>query len=256
MEGRQLLEEVRRILAKEPRLIRLPCRGKAVFVGDTHGDLEATERVISRFLNGTNTVVFLGDYVDRGDFSRENIDYLVRKKCQHPEQLILLAGNHEGYLVKPFHPANFWESLLPEEKENYGSLFSLLPLAVASSNGLLAVHGGLPDLTQLGEIDQIEWGDDQWERILWADFAEEEGEFLGDRRGRPLFGWGYFDRMMDRYERRVLIRSHQPDAPLHMFKKRCLTLFTSCAYMPDRQIAIADLQQEIRTSDDLVLDEV
>jgi hypothetical protein len=59
--------------------------------------------------------------------------------------------------------------------------------------------------------------------------------------------------MMDRYQRTILIRSHQPNAPPLMFEKRCITIFTSNAYLPIRTIAIVDLEKEIRTADDVVI---
>lgn len=244
------------VFEKEPRLIELPSHGKVVFVGDTHGDLDATEKVISGFLNGANTLVFLGDYVDRGDLSRENVDLLLQTKREHPREVFLLAGNHEGYLPKPFSPANFWESLSVREREAYGLLFSRLPLAATSMNGILALHGGLPELGALDDINQIEWGGEQWDRIVWGDFVEREGKFLEDWSGRPQFGREYFQRMMDRYQKRILIRSHQPFAPLFMFKKRCITIFSSYAYVPERNVAIADMEKEIWTADDIVLEEI
>lgn len=250
------LREVARIFEKESRLIQLPPCGNAVFAGDTHGDLDATEKIFSHFLREPNTLVFLGDYVDRGEFSKENINYLLLNKQRHPKELILLAGNHEGYPAKSFFPANFWESLLAEEREAYGSLFSLFPLAATSSNGILAVHGGLPDLLQLEEVNQIEWGDDQWDRIVWGDFVEREGELLGDWGGRLQLGRSYFRRMMERYRKRVLIRSHQPYAPLYMFGKRCVTIFTSYAYIPDRHVAIVNLEKEIQTAEDLTIERI
>jgi len=57
---------------------------------------------------------------------------------------------------------------------------------------------------------------------------------------------------MDRFNKKVLIRSHQPDAPQFMFDNRCLTIFTSSAYTRERTIAIFDLQQApIKTAKDL-----
>jgi len=111
-------------------------------------------------------------------------------------------------------------------------------------------------LNSLEEIDQIEWGDRQWERILWGDFVDKEEESLEHWSGRPQLSRSYFERMMDRYRRRVLIRSHQPYAPLFMFEKRCVTIFTSNAYVPDRMAAIVAMDREIRTGDDLVLEEI
>lgn len=256
MDREDLLERVARIIEKEPRLIHLSSRGKVVFVGDTHGDLDATEQVIFRYLKKPYRVVFLGDYVDRGDQSEENIDYLLHLKLEHSDDLFLLAGNHEGYMVKPHHPANFWDSLSIRERKAYSLLFSKFPLAATSQNGILALHGGLPDLKSLEEINQVEWGDDNWDRIVWGDFMEREADFLGDWGGRPQFGRQYFERIMDRYQKQVLVRSHQPHALPLMFKKRCITIFTSSAYMPFRTIVIADLEREIRTAENLIIERI
>ena len=107
-------------------------------------------------------VVFLGDYVDRGTRSEENILFLLQQKVKHPEEMFLLAGNHEGFMAKQFSPANFWDSFSMGEQETYGHLFSKFPLAATSPNGILALHGGLPDLKSLEEMNQIGWGDDSW----------------------------------------------------------------------------------------------
>jgi len=256
MNLEDLVEKVGKVLEKEPRLIHLPSRGMVVFVGDTHGDLDASERVIARYFKKPYRIVFLGDYVDRGDRSEENIHYLLRLKSEHPDEIFLLAGNHEGYTVKEFYPANFWNSLSAKKKENYGLLLSKFPLAATSRNGILALHGGLPDLNFLEEIDQIEWGDLNWDKMVWGDFVESEADVLGDWGGRPQLGRRYFGRLMDRYQKQVLIRSHQPHAPPLMFNKRCITIFTSNAYLPFRTIAIADLEREIQTAEDVVLERI
>ena len=238
------LDEAEALFRKEPRLITLTRQGKAVFVGDTHGDLDATREVIGRYLRDPFRVVFLGDYVDRGPASMENILFLLDQKIRHPEKLHLLAGNHEGYGVRPFSPAHFWESLLPGDGPAFERLFSFFPLAVSTANGVLGAHGGLPDLASLEAVQTVRWGDPQWERITWGDFAEEDGDFLGDLLGRPLFGRACFEGLMARYGKKLLIRSHQPYCPRWMFNHRCLTVFTSSAYGPARQVAILDLERE------------
>jgi predicted phosphodiesterase len=241
---------------RERRLLRLSPQGKVVFVGDTHGDLDATEQVIRQYLKKPYRIVFLGDYVDRGEYSEENILYLLHLKREHPDEILLLAGNHEGFMVKEFSPANFWESLSLREREVYGILFSQFPLAMTSQNGILALHGGLPELNSLEEMDQIDWGDANWDKIVWGDFVESDVDILGDWWGRPQFGRSYFGQMMDRYQKQIFVRSHQPNAPPLMFKKRCITIFTSRAYLPIRSILIADLEKEIRTADDVVIERI
>jgi len=256
MNQEDFFKEVGEILEREPRLLHLPSQGKVVFVGDTHGDLDASQQVIHQYLKKPYRIVFLGDYVDRGEYSKENILYLLYQKRKHPDEIFLLTGNHEGYMVKELYPANFWNSLSLKEREIYGLLFSKFPLAITSENGILALHGALPELNFLEEINQIELGDANWDRIVWGDFVERDLDTLGDWWGRPQFGRSYFGRMMDRYQRQILIRSHQPNAPLMMFKKRCITIFTSHAYLTHRTIAVADLEKEIRTAEDLVIEKI
>lgn len=256
MRQEDLFKKVGRLFDKEPRLIQLPSQGKAVFVGDTHGDLEASQEIVRRYLKKPYRIVFLGDYVDRGDHSEENIHFLLQVKYEYPDEIFLLAGNHEGYMVKEFYPVSFWTSLSLKERETYGLLFSKLPLAATSQNGILALHGGLPELQSLEDINRIEWGDENWNRIVWGDFVELDVDVIDDWGGRPQYGRHYFGRMMDRYEKQVLIRSHQPHAPPLMFKKRCITIFTSDAYLPIRTIVAVDLEKEIRSAEDLEIDRI
>jgi protein phosphatase len=256
MNLKELINKVSVIFERESRLIHLPSQGKVVMVGDTHGDLDASQQVIERYLKKSYYIVFLGDYVDRGSYSKENIQYLLELKLRYPEGLFLLTGNHEGYMTKQFHPANFWNSISFEEREEYGFLFSKFPFALTTQNGILALHGVLPDIKSLAEMDRIELGDENWDRMVWGDFVENEMDYLGDLWGRPQFGRQYFNRLMERYQKQILIRSHQPHAPLMMFNNRCMTIFTSHVYLPIRTIAIADLEKEIRNTEDMVLERI
>lgn len=252
---RELLEEAGRLFAEEPRLIEL--RGqRAVFVGDTHGDLEASERAISRYLEPGTKLVFLGDCVDRGPRSRENILYLLEQKLGHSQDLFLLMGNHEGWLCSQFSPADFWLGLEPELERLYAATLASLPLAATTQSGVIALHGALPDVRSLEEINEIEPGSEPWRQITWGDFADFPGENLGGMWGRPRYGWGYFERLMDCFGKNLLIRSHQPDAPERLFHGRCLTIFTSSAYRglrAKRTVAVVPLQGEVRSAADIEL---
>ncbi len=75
-EIKELLNEAEKSFVSEAKLIQLES-GKVIFVGDTHGDLEATEKIVHRYLKSDNKLVFLGDYVDRGPASLENINFLI-----------------------------------------------------------------------------------------------------------------------------------------------------------------------------------
>ena len=255
-----LLREAERLLKTEPKLIELPGEGEGVvFVGDTHGDLEASERVISKYLKPGMKVIFLGDYVDRGPASRENILFLLEQKLSHPKDLILLMGNHEGWGITPFSPADFWLELEPEEERLYAKTLAELPLAVTTPNRVIALHGALPEVPRLEEVDEIELGSEQWRAITWGDWADFPGGSLGDHWGRPRFGRGYFEKLMTRFGKNLLIRSHQPDAPEELFEGRCLTIFTSSAYSglrTTRSVAVTPLAREIRSAEEIEIEAI
>ena len=261
------------------KLLEIKKAKKIVFVGDTHGDLEASQRVIKDYLPARNAshsdaggkpgnkIVFLGDYVDRGPFSKENLDFLLEQREKHPEQVFLLQGNHEGHRFLKFSPAEFWESLGEKDYEKYCSIVESFPLAIVT-NDIIVLHGVLPDVKNLSGINEIKNGDENWFKICWGDFYDEPGADLGIDifTGRPQFGRDYFFKLMERFDKKILIRSHQPDAPQFMFNDRCLTIFTSSAYTRERlqpahhpptsaeagpSIAILDFKKEINSARDL-----
>jgi hypothetical protein len=257
-EIRNLLDECEKLFEREGNLIELDS-GRVIFVGDTHGDLDATKRVVDKYLNADNKVVFLGDYADRGLDSAENINTLLELKLEHPDNLFLLMGNHEGYKAVDFQPADFWEGLVGELRLRYAAVLSKLPLVVSTSNGIIALHGALPDVETLEDVNKIEFGSLQWQQVTWGDWQEVEAGYLGGHTftGRPQFGQGWFDEIMRRLAKNVLIRSHQPDARPIIYQRRCLTIFTSDASRssgPKRTIAIADLGKEVKTVDDLQIE--
>ena len=252
---KELLDEAEERFAQEANLIQLES-ARVIFVGDTHGDFEATEKIIQRYLKPGNKLAFLGDYVDRGPASLESINFLLQQKIEHPDSLFLLMGNHEGYAVMDFHPADFWEGLDVELRQRYSEVLSKLPLAVSTSNGIIALHGALPDMPNLEDINKIKLGSTEWHQITWGDWQEREGEFLGfdPYTGRPQFGRSWFETIMSRFGKNILIRSHQPNVSQLMYGRRCLTIFTSSAYkhyVPERTIALVDLGTEVKSVDDV-----
>ncbi len=253
-----IVAEFRKVLEKEPRLIRLPSQRTTVFVGDTHGDREATEEVLRRYFDDQHVLVFLGDYVDRGPDSPGNLLLLMRAKISHPERIFLLMGNHEAWAVAPFTPADFWRSLGPKEEKILAETLALLPLAAFHPAGVLAVHGALPDVDDLEEIDRVTLGSANWRKMTWGDWVNGPGYCLDPGFfGRPAYGADYFFEVMGRLGLRALVRAHQPDAPLFLYGGHCLTLFTSHAYGPGpRRVAILRPGQTVRSAQDLEIREL
>ncbi len=71
---------------------------RTIAVGDIHGDLRALETLMGRLpvLRPDETLVFLGDYVDRGPCSAQVVAFL-REQLPRltPARIVLLRGNHE-----------------------------------------------------------------------------------------------------------------------------------------------------------------
>jgi protein phosphatase len=239
------------------KLIEIKEAKKIVFVGDTHGDLEASQKIIKDYLKNENKIVFLGDYVDRGPFSKENLDFLLKQKEKHPDQIFLLQGNHEGHRILKFYPAEFWESLSEKEYQKYSQIVENFPLAVIVKDSI-ALHGALPKIERLEDFEEIKIGDENWLRICWGDFLNEPGEELGldPFTGRPKVGRDYFFKIMQKINKKILIRSHDPNVPRLMYDDCCLTIFTSSAYSKERIIAIADFSKKINTTRELTLKKI
>ncbi len=71
--------------------------GRTFVVGDVHGDLDALERVLGDLPapGAGDSLVFLGDYVDRGPRVRETVTFLRRLPARTEARVVLLRGNHE-----------------------------------------------------------------------------------------------------------------------------------------------------------------
>jgi serine/threonine protein phosphatase 1 len=79
--------------------------GRLFAIGDIHGCLDELRRLLEAIPAGAgDTVVFVGDYIDRGPSSRGVIDHLLDWRTKTPARTVFLKGNHEdmalGYLGK------------------------------------------------------------------------------------------------------------------------------------------------------------
>jgi predicted MPP superfamily phosphohydrolase len=71
--------------------------GRTFIIGDIHGDLDHLEQLLERLptLDAGDTLVFLGDYVDRGPSSRQVVARIRALPQQTAARVIPLCGNHE-----------------------------------------------------------------------------------------------------------------------------------------------------------------
>ncbi len=68
---------------------------KTCVIGDIHGCLGSLTNLLDMVVNRANTLIFLGDYVDRGPESRKVITTLLQLKKNPDLRLVFLKGNHE-----------------------------------------------------------------------------------------------------------------------------------------------------------------
>lgn len=88
-----LCSESTEIFKSEPNVLNL--HDDVIIVGDIHGSFHDLLRILKFIDENDKKVLFLGDYVDRGNFSLECITLLLSLKVSRPESFYLLRGNHE-----------------------------------------------------------------------------------------------------------------------------------------------------------------
>ncbi len=96
---------------------------RTIAIGDIHGCADALEQLLNALqLTPNDTVVALGDYVDRGDQSRQVLERLLELESQC--RLVPLLGNHELMMLRAFRDysqAYFWlECGGQQTLESYG----------------------------------------------------------------------------------------------------------------------------------------
>jgi serine/threonine protein phosphatase 1 len=76
--------------------------GRTFAIGDIHGDLAALRLLFERLpeITSDDTVVFLGDYVDRGPNSAGVVAWVREFQQKTPAKCITLRGNHEDAWIQ------------------------------------------------------------------------------------------------------------------------------------------------------------
>ena len=83
---------------------------RLVAIGDIHGCVHTLKDLLNRvsYSSQTDTLVFIGDYIDRGYFSYEVVDMLI--KLQHQvgkDKVVCLRGNHEQMAIDAYRHGNY-----------------------------------------------------------------------------------------------------------------------------------------------------
>jgi serine/threonine protein phosphatase 1 len=96
---------------------------RSFIFGDIHGDLAALERTLRLLppLDRADTLVFLGDYLDRGPHSAQVIERVMGLPEYTPARVVALRGNHEDAWLRVLDEG--WDNFVATPKN--GTLATL-----------------------------------------------------------------------------------------------------------------------------------
>ncbi|MBF0342683.1 MAG: serine/threonine protein phosphatase [Nitrospirae bacterium] len=135
---------------------------RQIAIGDIHGCyslmVDLIEGVI-RFDPNTDQLIFIGDYIDRGENNMQVVTYVDDLKKKHPDNIILLMGNHELLAYNAFktrysshvqlwfinggiNTINSYENYEAAQKQLMPFVESLLYYYETPTH--IFVHGGIP----------------------------------------------------------------------------------------------------------------
>lgn len=196
--------------------------GPTLICGDLHGNVHDLFRILSqsKFENGEN-YVFLGDYVDRGEYSLEVVLYLFSYYMCFPNRIILLRGDHE------FRSLNAEYGLKKKFFELYGTdiiwekindAFDLLPFFAIVNDKYLCAHGGIPpNLKTIGTLESMKLPIKSLKEntiisdIVWSD-PSDLALFNGSTTDRGIgkyFSEKKLQKFLKENNLKALIRGHQ-----------------------------------------------
>jgi protein phosphatase len=255
----RLIEQVTILIKKEQkvekssqvegRLFHLAPFGKAIIIGDLHGDLGSLTHIIEDggFLEKVQKsedvyLIFLGDYGDRGTTSPEVYYVILKLKELFPNKVILMRGNHEGPENMLPYPHDLPIQLKQKYDEDSGTeimgelrrLFNYLYTTVIIDERAILIHGGLPSkatsIRDLACAHENHPREPHLEEMLWSDPKEElKGTQRSPRGVGKLFGIDITKKITKLAGVNVLIRSHEasPEGFKINHEGRVLTIFST-----------------------------
>jgi protein phosphatase len=235
------LKEMKQLLSKEPMLLELD--GSFVIVGDLHGHFLDLCRIFKTFQHPNDfKYLFLGDLVDRGEFSFETIFFIFLLKYLFPKSVYIIRGNHEfasmcsecGFrseIQVLYTGTNIFELIL--------EVFNELPLAAILQHNIFCVHGGLcPELKSVDQIKLIQkplyhFHDQLIEGLVWSDPSPGVPNYMISTRNLGyLFGQKQVDSFLQNNSLKMIIRAHQciQNGIDYLFGNQVATVFSASNY--------------------------
>ena len=224
----KILPEVANIFASEDAVIHTDAT-PILIVADLHGDLNALQTALRKRSDlGCDTVIFLGDYIDRGPASLDVLEWLFSLKIKEPDKIILLRGNHElketNRFEKLFEDLEYDEDLFA----SINNVFDKMPVAAVISNKIFCVHGGISGPVKISEITK-----ENAYPYVWNDPSEMDGINQSSRGlGVRTFGEDVFEDFLQVNGLERMVRGHSvvEGGFKWWFGDRLLSLFSAVGY--------------------------
>lgn len=150
-------------------------------IGDIHGALKALQQVVEQIQpTVTDTLIFLGDYVDGWSDSAPTIDYLIQLREKY--QCIFIRGNHDKWCEDWLAGRAIKEELVwlqsggvatkqsyavynAEQKRQHSAFFAALINYHIDTANRLFIHAGFASMH--GPLKEHYETNYYWDRSLW-----------------------------------------------------------------------------------------
>ena len=239
-----ICNQVSELFKNEDILLNLK-RSNVHIIGDLHGNLFDILRFIKKIglpNESQATYIFLGDIVDRGEFSFETVLIIFIMKILFPQNVYVIRGNHE--FDSTCYEGGFKEDITKlydiDTYNSFLNVFSYLPLAALVNSQIFCVHGGIgPNFHSLDQISQIKRplndykDDDILISLLWSDPEDSIQEFKESYRGTGyIFGCDAFERFIQKNNINLIIRGHEcvDKGFKFSFGGKLITVFSASKY--------------------------
>jgi protein phosphatase len=237
-----VLDEALEAFRGNPAVINVA--NPVAIVGDLHGNFHDLIRIFALVRDPLqHRFLFLGDYVDRGQYSFDVLLLLIAFALKFPENCFLIRGNHE------FRQVNSEYGFLAEMFERFGddvlwqrcqTVFGYLPLAAIVGGAIFCVHGGIgPNVVSVAAVQSraLPIDDDSDDRmvaeLVWSDPTANTAGYVESRRGKGVqFGEGALRKFLDDSKISCLMRGHEwgMQGVREFPKGMCVTVFSSSDY--------------------------
>jgi protein phosphatase len=222
--------------------IVLDINGPLYVIGDVHGNVVDLLRILKVVgIPPKSRLLFLGDYVDRGEYSVEVVTLLFSLVVLHPTHVFLLRGNHEYSEVNRTY--GFMHEVLNQYDnrslfDEMNEVFSWLPVAAIINEGIFCVHGGMSEhIRSLRELRQIRRPifDCDFQPVadlVWSDPDSHSDTPRPNGRGLGIqFGPKSLEIFLSGLGLRTMVRAHQcVGTGISKFGEQLYTVFSCSGY--------------------------